>query len=447
MRAMIHYSDDDLSWHALRPQGEVAAHLSRCAECRALYDQQQRVDAGLAERATWTFHADLRRGGDPVRRALLETASRLAREVAEARERLAKLIAESVKFAYDGIAIEPALRTAGAVRFLCDAAHDECERQPVHARNLADVALQIANGLDPDRHYLGRKVHHLVGLAQKERANAFRYLGNYPAALDALDGARHAYQRAGASPWDEAVLLYTRGVVLYRFAGTEAERCAEESAAIFAAAEDWVRWIHARMLGAESKFWRQDYRAAADEYRQLLSRARREGDDVLVARLLCSAANCDIELALAHIAEAPLLQALRVFEQASLKTEMASVRWALARIPLIDGQFGVATALLRNVKTDFERLGASNDAALVALDLAEVLVATHAAARDVQKLCRESFLTFRRAGMLNEALTALAYLREAARTGTITRRKIRHVRRFVMRVQEQPTVRFEPPAE
>ena len=319
----------------------------RRSDCRRRDEELRAIDEPLAERSTWTLHADLRRGGDPVRTDLLEIASRLAQEMAAAKERLDKLIEQSVKFAYDGLAIEPALRTAGAVHVLCDAAHDACEREPMHARNLAEVALAIANGLTMEQHYLNAKTYQLVGLAQKERANAFRYLGNFPAAIDALDGAKHAYKRAGVSPWDDAVLLYTRGVVLYRFAGAEAERCAEQSAAIFWSVEDRRRYVHARMLRAEIGYWRQDYAGARDEYRHLLPLAEEEGDGLLVARLLCSAANCDIELARPREAEASLRTALRTFEGETLSTEIANARWALARVPLLDGKFAVASKLLR----------------------------------------------------------------------------------------------------
>jgi hypothetical protein len=90
------------------------------------------------------------------------------------------------------------------------AANAACERDPLHALNLADTALQIAKSLNETEHYLGIKIHQLSGLACKERANALRYLGRFPAELDALDQAKRAYERAGANPWDLALLLYTR---------------------------------------------------------------------------------------------------------------------------------------------------------------------------------------------------------------------------------------------
>lgn len=443
---MIHYSDDELSWHSLKPEGEIRTHLERCVMCRERYEHVQDIDDALAEAGTWMFHADLRTGGDPVRARLQEVASRLAQEIAEAKEALDPLISEPLRFVWEDISRTPIHSTAGAVHVLCDAAHASCEREPVHARNLADAALAIATSLSAEEHYLGAKVHQLVGLAQKERGNAFRYLGDFRAALLALDDAKRAYDRAGVSPWDEAALLYTRGVVLYRSARPEdAEKCADQSAALFLSVSDRTRYLHACMLRATVRYWQQDFAGARDDYRGLLACAEEEGDEVLVARLSSAAANCELDLGDSKSAEPALVAALHVFKNARIATEIARVRWALARIPLIEGRFAVATALLRASKLECERLGLTNDAALVTLDLAEVLVATGTNLQEVQKLCRELFKVFKAAGMINEALTALAYLREAVRARTITREKIRHVRRFLARLEEQPAIRFEPP--
>jgi hypothetical protein len=46
--------------------------------------------------------------------------------------------------------------------------------------------------------------------------------------------------------------------------------------------------------------------------------------------------------------------------------------------------------------------------------------------------------------MLNQAVTAVAYLRETLRTGTITPAKVRHVRRFLERLEMQHSLVFHP---
>jgi tetratricopeptide (TPR) repeat protein len=442
---MTHCSDDDLAWHSLKPRLEIAAHLDECAECSARYEAVLQFDAALSAGDTWTYRRNLRSSEDRARGHLREIAARLGNETAEAERSLGPLIANPLPFIWKDVSRKRGFRTAGAVRVLCAAANDACERDPLHALNLADAALSIATSFNEAEHYLGVKVHQLSGHAWKERANALRYLGRFPGALDALDQAKRAYERADANPFDLAVLLYTRGIVLYRSArASEAEQCADEAAAIFAATGDRVRYLHARMLRATVRYSLQDFAGARDDYRALLARAKEEGDDLLAARLSLAAANCELDLGDAKSAEPDLLDALRVFERDGMQTEVARVRWALARVPLVDGRFAIAIAQLRVSRLECQRLGLANDDAYIALDLVEALVATGTNLQEVQQICRELLATFKASGMVNDALAALAFLREATKARSITSTKVRNVRRFLIRLEEQPTLHFDP---
>jgi tetratricopeptide (TPR) repeat protein len=442
---MIHYSDDELAWHALRPSGDIAAHLAECTDCAARYADIQRFDEDLSSIGTWTEPRNLRNIEDVARSHLREIARRLANETAEAERSLGKLVSNPLPFIWKDVSRKRGFRTAGAVRVLCLAANDACERDPLHALNLADAAVAIAASFSDTEHYLGIKVHQLLGHAWKERANALRYLGRFPAALDALDHAKRAYERADANPFDLAVLLYMRGVVLSRSARADgAEKCADEAAKIFQATGDRVRYLHARMLRATVRYSQQNFASARDDYRQLLIEARQERDDLLAARLSSAAARCELELGNAKSAEADLLDALRVFEHHNMVTEVARLNWALARVPLVEGRFEVAIVKLRTARLEADRLGLATVVAYVTLDLVEALVATDARLPEVQKLCRDVFTTFKASGMVNEALTALAYLREATRARTLTPEKVRRVRRFLIQFEEQPTLRFDP---
>jgi tetratricopeptide (TPR) repeat protein len=441
---MTHYTDDELAWHLLEPRGDIAEHLEECAECSARNAALQWFDAALSTPATWKHPRNLT-GEDPGREHLRQIASRLSIETADAERSLGSLIANPLPFIWKDVSRKRGFRTAGAVLVLCSAANAACERDPLHALNLADAALAIATSFNETEHYLSVKVHQLTGHAWKERANALRYLGRFSIALDALDQAKREYERADANPWDLALLLYTRGIVLYRSArASEAEQCADEAAVIFAATGDRARYVHARMLRASVRYWRQDFAGARDDYRALLDRANEQGDDLLAARLSSAAANCELDLGNARAAEPALFEALLIFEREGMETEAARVRWALARVPLVEGHFAVAISQLRASRIECKRLGLANDEAYIALDLVEALVATGADMRDVQKICRDVFATFKAAGMVNEALTALAYLREATRARTITTQKVRHVRRFLLRLEDQPTLLFDP---
>lgn len=443
---MTHYSDDELAWHSLKPRRDIAAHLDGCAACSAHYVDVQRFDDALSSVDTWTQPRNLRSTEDATRVHLREIAWRLAKETEEAERSLGQLVTNPLPFIWKDVSRKRGFRTAGAVRVLCLAANSTCERDPLHALNLADAAVAIAMSFNHAEHYLGISVHQLLGHAWKERGNALRYLGRFPGALDALDQAKRAYERADANPFDLAVLLYTRGVVFSRSARpVEAEKCADEAAEIFAATGDRVRYLHARMLRATVRYSQLDFVGARDDYRALLIEARDEGDDLLGARLSAAAARCDIEIGDARAAEPALLQALCVFERKGMETEVARIRWALSRVPLVEGRFEIAIAKLRASRLEADRLGLVNVVAYITLDLVEALVATDAKLSEVQKLCRELFATFKASGMVNEALAALGYLREATRARTITPEKVRHVHRFLLRLEEQPMLRFDRP--
>jgi tetratricopeptide (TPR) repeat protein len=442
---MTHYSEDELAWHSLKPRSDIAAHLAECAGCSAQYAALRRFDDALSSVGTWTEPRNLRITEDTARDRLREIAWRLAKETEEAERSLGNLVANPLPFIWKDVSRKRGFRTAGAVKVLCVAANNACERDPLHALNLADAAIAIAMSFTESEHYLGIKVHQLLGNAWKERANALRYLGRLSSALDALDQAKRAYERADANPFDLAVLLYIRGVVFSRSGRTsEAEQCADQAAAIFEMTGDRVRYLHARMLRATVRYWRQDFAGARDDYRELLAQAQEEGAPLLAARLSSAVANCELDLGDAKSAEPALLDALHVFERNGMETEVARIRWALSLVPLVEGRFEIAIAKLRASRAEAVRLGLVNVAAYITLDLVEALVAMDAKEPEIQRLCRDVFTTFKASGMVNEALTALAYLREATRARTVTPEKVRHVRRFLTRLEDQPTLRFDP---
>jgi len=70
------------------------------------------------------------------------------------------------------------------------------------------------------------------------------------------------------------------------------------------------------------------------------------------------------------------------------------------------------------------------DATLVGLDLAEALLALNRPL-DVRRVAAEVLDGAQAAGMLPAALTAAAFLREAAEAGTVTPATVRHVKHFL----------------
>ena len=84
------------------------------------------------------------------------------------------------------------------------------------------------------------------------------------------------------------------------------------------------------------------------------------------------------------------------------------------------------------------------DAAIAAVQLAEMLHAT-GRDRDIPHLLNGVVQAFTQAGKLTGALTALAYLKEAAVSGKLTNTLTSHVGRYLVRVDRQPALLFAPP--
>lgn len=84
------------------------------------------------------------------------------------------------------------------------------------------------------------------------------------------------------------------------------------------------------------------------------------------------------------------------------------------------------------------------DAALVGLDIVDALLALKKPHRIIA-LAQHIFSVFTKAGMLTGALSAIAYLKEAAGTGELTTAGLDEVRSFLRRAERQPSLQFIRP--
>jgi hypothetical protein len=84
------------------------------------------------------------------------------------------------------------------------------------------------------------------------------------------------------------------------------------------------------------------------------------------------------------------------------------------------------------------------DAARCQLDLAEALLML-GRFDEVQSVCGALVSYFRQARMITGALTAAAFLKEAASSGRLTRTHIDHVRTYLSQLEHRPELPFSPP--
>ncbi|HEV7570359.1 MAG TPA: hypothetical protein VGQ21_02575 [Thermoanaerobaculia bacterium] len=375
---------------------------------------------------------------------VLEFAARCQQEYLDARVALGPLLDEPVAFIRERFERHAEYVTAGAVRVLSEAANTACERNPLHARRLAEAAVAIAEQLSTDD-YPQDTIHAMRGLAWKECANALRFLAEYPAAFDAVDRAEREFSRHGPGAFELANLAYIRAsVLMYMDRLTEATQQAVESGRICAAYGDIDGWMRARAVEAGVLFYRREFAAAAEAFEQLRGYAESNDDRIGIARHSYNLATCFLELGDAPRATPLLLDARRTYLQLHVSTEVLATDWKLGVLSRVEGRFEDSIVQLRDAKKSAEELALPEEAATVTLDLIESLLLIDKT-REISSLCSEVMRYFRRSGRLRQALTAAAYLKEAASQGQIRVETVRHVRSFVQRLQLQPDLLFAPP--
>lgn len=446
---MSHLNDDMLAEYALLAEGggdpEVAEHLAACAECTVRLNGVRKLFDGFKSREPWDA-ADVLIDARGRQQEILSFAARVQDEYSAAYAALSPLLSNAVAFVRERVERKTEYRTAGAVRVLAEAANAACEREPIHARNLADAAVAIADALPADA-YPAAAISTLRGLAWKERANALRYLAEYDAALEALDHAAAEFEPFGSHVFEFASLAYIRAVILtYTDRLDEATRQAAESADIFTQHGDVERAMRARSVQAGVLYYRREYRAAAAIFEELLAFAQSKNDAVEIARQSCNAASCWIELGDGGRAELLLNNAHQTYESLGMRTELAAADWKLGVAARVSGRFDESIRRLRDAKDTCEKLGMAAETASASLDLVESLLLV-GQTREIPSLCSDVLRYYRRAGKLHQALTAAAFLKEAAGAGQIRVATVRHVRNFVEALDRQPELLFLPPPD
>ncbi|HXH39272.1 MAG TPA: hypothetical protein VNN08_11645 [Thermoanaerobaculia bacterium] len=386
---------------------EAFAHLGECAECTV------RLNGIRALYHAITFH-DSWEAGHARKEQLLAVAARAQQEYLQARAALSSVVANQVTFIRERVEAKDEFRTSGAVRVLAEAANAICEREPIHARNLAVAAVAIAGSL-PEGAYPPVAICALRGLAWKELANALRRLADYGGALEALDHAAGEFEHFGTHAFELATLAMQRSVVLTS-AGRleEATQEAAKSAAIFAEYGDAARAARARSMEASLLYDRGQYGAAAAMFEALMASAKANDDDVETARQAFNVAACSIELGDGARAEELLAGAKETYRARGMDAEVARTDWGLGVAARVSGRVEESVSLLRAAKVSVESFGTAHEAATISLDLIESLLLL-GRRREIASLCSDVKRHYRRAGKVLPALTAADFLKEGGK--------------------------------
>lgn len=164
-----------------------------------------------------------------------------------------------------------------------------------------------------------------------------------------------------------------------------------------------------------------------------------------MARHSYHVATCFLELGDARGALPLLLDARKTFAERHVTTDLIATDWKLGVLARVAGNFEASVAQLRTTSESAEQLGLPEEAAHITLDLIESLLLL-GRNRELSRLCSQVMRYFRTSGKLRQALTAAAFLKEAATQGNLRVDSVRHVRSFVERLERQPDLLFAPPS-
>lgn len=417
---------------------EIESHVANCAECGATLDFYSVAEEDLGDLAVW----------QPIigstAAAMSAYANKCAAEDWEADELLKDIFEKPRKAALTNVRNQRKFHTGGVVRRLNAKAHAVVASEPLDALIFADMAQTVADLL-PDDTYPNNAVYELRGTAAKERANALLRLAEFDDALEALARAERAYEHLRSPGYGLGAVELVRGAVYYeRGELQEAAKHVDLSEQLYAHQGLERQRMKAVFLRGEIAYEALQYAESVATMQQVIRFGEEIGDASWVAR--GSYVRGLSELELGNLGDAATLfhSALVIFREAGPESDRISTEWGIARVVLHDGKPTDAVKRLRDVIAQFEAIGMVSDAALAGVDMSEALLVLERW-EEIVKVATHAFRVLKKAGHLTGALTALAYLKEAAAKRQLTPEALKVVREYLRRVEREPDLLFVPP--
>ena len=202
--------------------------------------------------------------------------------------------------------------------------------------------------------------------------------------------------------------------------------------------------MKALFLRASIAYEARDLESAVTRFQQVMEYGESIEDPGWIARASSALGYCEVQRENLGEASLHFHKALALFREIGPESERVNTEWGIALILLHGGKRSEAIRRLRDAAAEFEKRGMVTDAALVGLDIADGLLAQGFQTQIVE-LAKHMFDVFTNAGMLTGALSALAYIKEAAAAGTLTTEDLQVARGFLRRVERQPDLLFVPP--
>jgi tetratricopeptide (TPR) repeat protein len=443
-----HYDDEALisiAQAAEAAHGVRDPHLVTCSTCADALESYRAISDVLSDESVWQVQ-ELRTEPSAASISRLRSfAQRQQDESVSATEVVDALLASPSGSWLHTVRFDSRYRTAGVARELLSRSEAAIHTMPSDAVSIAKAAIRVAEYLDEGMYESG-VVARARGAAARQCAFALFYVGEPVEALEFVDLAQREFERCAVADYDLARLDIVRAVV-YRALErhNEAAPLTQNAARVFEAYSDEKRLASACIAEAYLLLHTNQHREALTILRRVESRLGFAADPTTRAIV-----QTNIGICLAQIGN--VADALTAFETAAaLEMELGdrsgAIRTRLNVAMLLREQGHVAEARRRLVALSAEvrSLGMADLAVCADLELADLLIVERSF-DDAERLCRNAIAYFERSGSVHGegALMALTYLREAAEEKRLSRETVRHVKRYIERIEAEPQLLFAP---
>jgi tetratricopeptide (TPR) repeat protein len=420
-----HYDEEVLAGFLDEPIDAAARdkHLDTCALCKGTLQSIRDTTVLLKKPAIWDRQRFSTTAKPETLAFLRNVQQTMAEEEAAAQVCVARLLAGDRESWAAKLSAHPEWRTAGLVRKLIAETDRAIDLMPPDAVEITRLACDVADGLP-----LSDGIVRLRGNAWFERGYALQYTGAFKEALKALANAESQFAQLAVADHEIARLNLVQALVYRAMDRIEDALPAITSAAsVFQAFGDVERCHAAKLFMGATLYRGFRFREALTVHLELAS------EEAVAPRwraaALQNAAICHREVGEIDAAIECFVKAINAFEVAGMMSARAKTRWTLARIFVERQQHESALTMFAELHDEFEQLGMSNEVALVALDIAESLLAI-GKYDGVATACRQAIAYFEKMQLTSSeaALIAVTYLCEAAVAGNVTRTLVSDLR-------------------
>ena len=433
-----HYDEEVLAGFLAEPPESAARdkHLAGCTLCKDTLDSLRDTAKLLADGRVWerpSFSSAPRR---ETLNFLRDVQKTMGDEDAAAEVYIKQLLSGSRDTWAAKLAQHPEWRTAGVVRKLIAATDRYNYSSPLDAVELTRITTEVADSLTASAHR-----NSLVADAWREHAYAQLIVGSYSAAMTAVTRAEGSV--APGAGYARARTTLMRALILRSMESwTEAATMAREAASEFLRYGDQTKYLSARMSEAFVLHDNSQFREAIGVYAELAPFQLQMSTQSL-ALALHNEGISHREIGDFERAEGCFVKAIALFDQIQNLVLRAKAHWHLARVFMRRGNYDSALEILTPLRAELEELGMAHDLACASTDTAESLLALGRLS-EVAAMCQRAIEYFDNGGLAYStgAMTALAYLREAAIAGRLTIPDVDDVRIFFERLPQKPTLVF-----